>query len=174
MANPAKISALRNSRSEAHREKAEHGTHGKRPYRNLILMGLLHLPFMYAIMFAMVYSVGDIFHNLNTFYMAGMMVAPMLVLMPLLMGEMYPDKKLNLLTYGAAVACFAALFLFMRAQTFIGDKQFLRSMVPHHSGAVLMCEKATIKDSEIQSLCSQIIESQTREIDQMKRILERL
>lgn len=173
MAQPAKINAVpvQGSNSDANHERTEHG---KRPYRNLVLMGVLHLPFMYAIMFTMVYSFSGIFHNLNTVYMAGMMVAPMLVLMPLLMTEMYPNKKLNLITYGVAVACFSALFIFMRAQTFIGDKQFLRSMIPHHSGAVLMCERAMIKDPEVRNLCGQIVESQSREIDQMKKILERL
>lgn len=148
--------------------------HGQRPYRNLAVMGLLHLPLMYALMFSMVYSFDEVFHNLNTFYMAGMMAAPMLVLMPLLMKEMYPNKKLNLVTYGVSVAGFAALFIFMRAQTFIGDKQFIRSMIPHHSGAVLMCERANVTDSEIRSLCQQIIQNQKAEIEQMRKILERM
>jgi uncharacterized protein (DUF305 family) len=34
----------------------------------------------------------------------------------------------------------------------VGDKQFLRSMIPHHAGAILMCEKASIKDAEIRAL----------------------
>jgi uncharacterized protein (DUF305 family) len=46
-------------------------------------------------------------------------------------------------------------------------------MIPHHSGAVLMCENPRLEDPEIKSLCGQIIEGQLREIDQMKAILER-
>ena len=65
-------------------------------------------------------------------------------------------------------------FLFIRQQTAITDKQFLRPMIPHHSGAILMCEQASIQDPEIQALCASIIESQQEEIDQMETILQRL
>lgn len=46
-------------------------------------------------------------------------------------------------------------------------------MIPHHSGAILMCEQASLSDAEILKLCGQIIRSQTAEIDQMKSILAR-
>ena len=62
----------------------------------------------------------------------------------------------------------------MRTQAFVGDKEFLKSMIPHHSGAVLMCNEASITDPEIVQLCGQILESQKREINQMKTILNRL
>jgi hypothetical protein len=137
-------------------------------------MAALHFPVMYAVMFTMVYSLDEVFHNLNTFYMAGMMVAPMILLMPLLMSGMYSDKRKNLFVYAGAIGSFLLLFYFMRAQTFIGDKQFVRSMIPHHSGAILMCEKAKIQDAELKSLCDQIIAGQKNEISQMKTILERL
>ncbi|OFZ23234.1 MAG: DUF305 domain-containing protein [Bdellovibrionales bacterium GWB1_55_8] len=143
-------------------------------YRNLLLMGLVHLPLMYAIMFTMVYSMSEVFHNLNTLYMAGMMVAPMLVLMPLLMKRMYPDRKLNIIVYASSLILFIALFIFMRDQTFIGDKQFLRSMIPHHSGAVLMCERAKLQDPEVLNLCQKIIAGQKAEIAQMTDILGRM
>ena len=47
-------------------------------------------------------------------------------------------------------------------------------MIPHHSGAILMCEKAQISDPEIASLCQRIIRSQAEEIEQMKAIRQRL
>ena len=129
---------------------------------------------MYFIMFSMVYSGNEIVHNLNTLYMAGMMVAPMIIVMPLAMGTMYPDRRRNMIVYTVSAIMFMAFFFFTRQQTFIGDQQFLRSMIPHHSGAVLMCEKANIADAEIKALCEGIVRSQTSEIEQMKKILERL
>jgi uncharacterized protein (DUF305 family) len=62
-------------------------------------------------------------------------------------------------------------------QGLVGDREFLRSMIPHHSGAVLMCKQASIRDAEIRELCfgpNGIVASQTREIEQMKDILKRL
>lgn len=144
------------------------------PYKQLFWMGLIHLPFMYAIMFSMVYSWREIFQNLNTLYMAGMMVAPMIVLMPLLMKKMYRDKRLNAAVYASGALLFLVFLLFMRNQAFIGDKQFLKSMIPHHSGAVLMCEKGNLVDPEVKNLCSQIIRSQKNEIERMKSILDRM
>lgn len=137
-------------------------------------MGLLHLPFMYAIMFVMVDTAGDIYHNLNTFYMAVMMVAPMLFMMPLLMRKMYPNKKLNTLVYVFSALLLIVFYLFIRQQTFIGDRQFLKSMIPHHSGAILMCQEAEIQDAEIRALCDEIIKAQRSEINQMEKILDRM
>jgi uncharacterized protein (DUF305 family) len=65
-------------------------------------------------------------------------------------------------------------FFLIRQQGAVTDKQFLRSMIPHHAGAILMCEQASIQDAEIQELCKTIISSQQQEIDQMKAKLEEL
>ncbi|MGL3105814.1 DUF305 domain-containing protein [Bradyrhizobium sp. BR 1432] len=46
-------------------------------------------------------------------------------------------------------------------------------MIPHHSGAVLMCRKANLADDRIKKLCSSITESQLSEIAQMKDLLNR-
>lgn len=46
-------------------------------------------------------------------------------------------------------------------------------MIPHHSGAILMCEKASITDPEITALCREIIAAQKKDIAQMEAILAR-
>jgi uncharacterized protein (DUF305 family) len=61
----------------------------------------------------------------------------------------------------------------MRTQAFVGNEQFLRAMLPHHSGATLMCQNASITDPEIKTLCEGIIKSQADEITQMEEILKR-
>jgi uncharacterized protein (DUF305 family) len=47
-------------------------------------------------------------------------------------------------------------------------------MIPHHTGAILMCEQAPLQDSEIKALCKNIVSSQQSEIDQMKAKLSAL
>jgi uncharacterized protein (DUF305 family) len=89
------------------------------------------------------------------------------------MRQMYPNKKLNGLLYLGFAAVFILSMIGIRQQSLVGDRQFLRSMIPHHSGAVLMCEKAKLTDPEIQTLCDEIIRSQISEIDEMKDILKR-
>jgi len=47
-------------------------------------------------------------------------------------------------------------------------------MIPHHTGAILMCEQTSLDDTEIIVLCETLIDSQEAEIAQMKAILDRL
>lgn len=143
-------------------------------YRHLGIMTALSLLAMYALMYAMVNTSGDVVMNINQVYMAGLMVAPMLVIELVVMRAMYHNATLNAALLTGAVVVGVALFLFIRQQTAVGDRQFLRSMIPHHSGALLMCREASLQDEEIVALCREITESQQREIDQMNGILKRL
>jgi len=143
-------------------------------YGKLALMAGLHLIAMFFLMFAMVNTFANVIPNINFVYMAALMTAPMLILEILLMGMMYRDKKLNVMVISFGLILLVGSFLLIRFQTGVGDKGFLQSMIPHHSGAILMCEKAKITDPEIKQLCENIIISQQQEINQMEEILSRL
>ena len=143
-------------------------------YRHLAIMAGLSFISMYILMYAMVNTIGDVFNNFNQVYMAGLMTAPMVLIEMLVMKAMYQDKQRNTLIIAVSILALLGFFLLIRGQTGISDKQFLRSMIPHHSSAILMCEQASIQDPEIQELCGNIISSQQREIDQMEGILQRL
>lgn len=155
----------------------EHGEMSREIVRHHYLMLgvnlLLSLIIMYVAMFAMIWTWGEFVQNINFLYMALVMWAPMAAAMLLTMRPMYPNKKLNGLLYLGFAVVFILSMIGIREQSLVGDRQFLRSMIPHHSGAVLMCEKARITDPEVQKLCQGIINSQTSEIDQMKAMLER-
>jgi uncharacterized protein (DUF305 family) len=143
-------------------------------YSRLLIMAILSFISMYILMYSMVNIFDNVFNNFNQFYMAATMTAPMVVFELLLMEAMYQNKRLNALIIAISIIGLAIFFLFIRQQTAISDKQFLRSMIPHHAGAILMCEEAPIQDAEIIELCGTIISSQQSEIDQMKDIMERL
>ena len=143
-------------------------------YRTLGLELIIHFVIMYLVMYTMIATLDDFYLNLNNVYMTLMMVAPMAVLMLVLMRSMYQNRRLNLIIGGVAVVIVAVAFWGMRSQAAVGDREFLRSMIPHHSGAILMCEQASISDPEIVALCGEIGKGQQREIDQMKAILARL
>ena len=142
-------------------------------YRNLWIMAILSFISMYILMYAMVNTTENVFNNVNQFYMAGLMTAPMIPIEIFLMRSMYKDKKRNILIVATSVLVGLAFFFLIRQQGAVSDKQFLRSMIPHHAGAILMCEQAAIQDAELQELCRTIISSQQEEIDQMKaKLLE--
>lgn len=141
------------------------------PYPRLGAMAALSFVAMYCLMYAMVDAFGNVYNNLNQVYMAGLMTAPMIVIELWLMAGMYKNKRLNAILAISAVAAGAACFTMIRQQTAITDQQFLRSMIPHHGGAILMCQDAPISDPRIVDLCKSIIASQRAEIAQMKALL---
>ena len=153
---------------------AMNGEMAGKPYRMLALNLTISLLIMYLAMFVMIWSFRDFFNNTNMLYMALVMWAPMGAIMLATIGGMYRNRKLNAALYVAFAAIFVLSLVGIRQQSLVGDVQFLRSMIPHHSGAILMCEEAKLTDPEIRQLCGEIIAAQKDEIAQMKRIMDRL
>jgi hypothetical protein len=145
----------------------------RRHYLMFALNMILSTIIMYLVMFEMIWSTGEFVQNINFLYMALTMAMPMGILMLLMMGSMYANKRLNLILYAVMGVLFVGSFAAVRGQWLVGDRQFLRSMIPHHSGAILMCERSAIADPEIRSLCGGIVRSQAEEIAQMKALLAR-
>nr|WP_244520162.1 DUF305 domain-containing protein [Sinorhizobium glycinis] len=135
---------------------------------------VLSLVVMYLVMFSMIDGWADFRNNLNTLYMALAMVAPMGVIMLATMGGMYRNKGLNLALYFVLAALFVVALAGTRMQARIDDDQFIASMIPHHSGAILMCREANLMDEELVNLCKKISEGQRKEIEQMDSIKARL
>lgn len=157
--------------------QGRHGSHAageERHYRMLGLMLVLSFISMYVLMYSMVNSLQNVYMSVNQVYMAGLMAAPMGLIELALMRGMYPDRKINAVVTALSLAALLAFWFMIRQQTAVTDRQFLRSMIPHHAGAILMCEEAAIQDAEVKSLCQEIISSQQREIAQMKAKLASL
>lgn len=127
-------------------------------YRNLLVMAILSFISMYILMYAMVNSIGNVFNNFNEFYMAGLMTAPMVLIELFLMRAMYQDTRRNAIIIAVSIIAGLAFFFLIRQQGAISDKQFLRSMIPHHAGAILMCEQASIQDAEIDQMKAKLLE----------------
>jgi uncharacterized protein (DUF305 family) len=143
-------------------------------YGRFLIMIVLHFIAMYIFMYAMVNVFDNVFNSLNQVYMAALMTASMVLIELPLMSSMYKSKKLNTVIIAAGAIVLIGSWFGIRQQAAIGDRQFLRSMIPHHAGAILMCQQASIQDQEIRTLCNNIISGQRAEIDQMKTILSRL
>lgn len=98
----------------------------------------------------------------------------MALVMMLMMGKMYPSKRINNTIMISAGLVFVVVLIALRTQTPVGDVQYMKAMIPHHSSAILVSKEAKLKDRDVQDLAKQIIESQEREIAEMKAILKRL
>ncbi len=148
------------------REHQGAGEYG--PYIRLGGMTLLAFLFMYAFMYTMVDRFSNVFPNLNQAYMAGLMAAPMVPIELAVMRSMYPNMRLNVALVALSAGVLLLFWVLIRQQSGIQDEQFLKSMIPHHAGAILMCEEAKLRDPELERLCQSIVSSQQEEIDLMK------
>ena len=144
------------------------------PYLKFSLMLLTSFLVMYAVMYLNVDQISHIYTAQTRTYMTILMIAPMAVSMLLFMWGMYENKKLNYLIIAGAVVLGIITYSILREQTFVDDKAWMRAMIPHHSSAIMVSQKAQLKDPEAIKLAEDIIAAQKREIAQMKAMLERL
>ena len=153
---------------ESH-DAIRHGSHS-RPYLMFWINMALGLAVMYVVMFTMIDGWHDFRNNMNMLYMAVTMWAPMGIFMLATMPGMFPHKRLNIALYAVFALLTIGSFWATRSQAAIDNRQFVASMIPHHSGAILMCREAMLSDPELVTLCSQIVRNQRQEIDQMNKI----
>jgi uncharacterized protein (DUF305 family) len=140
-------------------------------YVHLAVMIVLSFIAMYILMYSMVDQFANVYNSVNQFYMAGLMTAPMVLIELAVMREMYKNPKINAVVIALSLIALVGFFAAIRQQAAVGDSQFLRSMISHHAGAVLMCNQAPIAREEVKKLCQSIVTSQKQEIDLMKKLL---
>ncbi len=150
------------------RKNMKHMEHAiEHKWTTLLAMAVLSFLAMYVFMYAMVDRLSNVYTNLNQFYMAALMTAPMMLIEIVLMRSMYSTKVVAV-TAAISLVVLVGAFMGIRSQAGITDKEFLRSMISHHGAALLMCENAPIEDTEIIELCEGIIAGQQSEIDWMQ------
>lgn len=148
--------------------------HSGRAYKKFVWMLVVSFIFMYGIMFLNVDDTSHIYLSMTRTYMSLLMVATMAVTMMLMMGKMYQNKRVNRMIILSAVLVFAVVLTCLRQQVFVGDIQYMKGMIPHHSSAIMTSKHADINDPEVKKLSEQIIQSQEEEIAIMKAKLAEL
>jgi len=129
---------------------------------------------MYGLMYLNTYALDHVFFSQTRFWMALLMGATMAVIMLAFMWGMYKNRRTNgLIVAGSALVFAAALFL-VRSQATVGDASWMKAMIPHHSIAILTSERAHITDPRVRQLADGIIETQRREIAEMKGLIDSL
>lgn len=126
---------------------------------------------MYGLMYLNTYRWADVFFSETRLYMALIMGSAMAIIMLAFMLQMHKNARLNAAIF-AGSALVAALSLYLvRSQATVEDVSYMRAMIPHHSIAILTSSRANIKDSRVRELADEIIESQEREIGEMKALI---
>lgn len=127
---------------------------------------------MFFLMYQLVYSPDHALFSINRLIASVAMGCVMTVVMLGFMWSMYSGRVARVAVISMAAIAAAALVMVNRSQAAIGDTAFMQAMIPHHSIAVNNARKASISDPRVRDLANTIIESQVREIAEMKLLLE--
>lgn len=129
---------------------------------------------MFGVMYLNVYQLDHVFFSQTRAWMALVMAATMTVIMLSYMLHMYKNRVVNAGIFAAAVLVFSLALWLARSQATVSDVSYMKAMIPHHSIAVLTSKRAHISDPRVRKLADQIIESQVREISEMKALVSEL
>ncbi len=144
------------------------------PYPKFAAMIATSTVVMFGLMYLNTYAADHIFFSETRAYMALIMGATMAVIMLAFMLGMYKNSKANLGILAGSAVVFALALWLVRSQATVEDVSWMRAMIPHHSIAILTSERAKIADPRVRQLADQIIESQRREIGEMKALIDEL
>lgn len=144
------------------------------PYLRFVAMIATSTLLMYGLMYLNTYRWSDVFFSETRVFMALIMGAVMAVVMLSFMTKMYGNRRVNTGIYLGSAAVFILALWLVRSQATIGDVAWMKAMIPHHSIAILTSERAHLSDPRVRELADGIIESQRREIEEMKALIQDL
>jgi uncharacterized protein (DUF305 family) len=106
-----------------------------------------------GLMYLNTYQLDHVVFSETRIYMALVLGATMTVIMPAYMRNMHT---------------------IVRSQATVDDVSYMKAMIPHHSVAIMTNKRAQIEDHRVRSRTDEIIESQNREIIEMKTLIKEL
>jgi len=127
---------------------------------------------MFFLMYQLVYSTDHAMFSINRLVASLVMGCVMSIVMLLFMWSMYRDQRIKIAILAGAAVGAVLLVAVNRTQALVSDVAFMKSMIPHHSIAINNARKSTITDPRVRRLADGIIESQVREIAEMKLLIE--
>lgn len=126
---------------------------------------------MYAMTYLNTYASDHVFWSETRVYMSLMMGGAMAIIMLSFMLKMHRSMRANIGIYVASALLIIASLYLVRSQTTVQDVSYMKAMIPHHSIAILTSERAEISDPRVRQLADEIIETQRREIAEMKTLI---
>ena len=133
----------------------------------MVLVGILFNP-----MNILEYRLSDLFLALTLFYGGLLMASNMIwaheIVHYLHMGHF----NVYVFLVGVVLSVLVSIYL-LREQAFVNDEQWLRRMISHHSTSLTTSNKIVKRtnNEKIRNLANEIIETQEREIELMKKLL---
>ncbi|WP_339709859.1 DUF305 domain-containing protein [uncultured Sphingosinicella sp.] len=127
---------------------------------------------MFVLMYQLVYAWDHALFSLTRFVGALVMGCVMTAVMLVFMWRMYRPDAAKIAVLAFAVIGGVALLAVNRSQALIGDRDFMKAMIPHHSIAINNARKADIRDPRVRYLADRITRDQVKEIAEMKMLIQ--
>jgi len=127
---------------------------------------------MFFLMYQLVYSWDHVLFSLNRLVSSIVMGCVMTAVMLAFMWKMYQPQAAKIIVLAASILGGVALLAINRGQSLVGDSDFMKAMIPHHSIAINNARKADIRDPRVRYLADRITRDQVKEIAEMKLLLQ--
>ncbi len=115
----------------------------------------------------------DLYFSSKTLVYSALLMATNMCILEVFMFYSH-TKTLNKTLLLSFVVGSLLLVMMLREQSFVGDSDWLKRMISHHSTALTTSHKIALRtnNKEIKELANEIIETQEKEIKQMKKLLD--
>ena len=136
-------------------------------YVVMVLVGMMFNP-----MNVLAFRLNDLYLSLTLFYGGLLMASNMIwaheIVHVIAMGKM----NYKLFIFGILLSVSITILL-LRKQFLVDDNQWLKRMISHHSTGLTTSKKIAMrtKNAKVRKLANEIIETQEREIKQMKDLI---
>jgi uncharacterized protein (DUF305 family) len=140
-------------------------------YRRFAAMIATSVVVMFGIKYLSTYEWSHVWYSETRTYMALTMGGAMAVIMLGFMLGMYRNRRINIAIFAGAATLFGVSLWLVRSQTTVQDRSYMKSMIPHHSIAILTSERSELGDYRVCELAEEIITAQRREIAEMEWLI---
>ncbi len=106
---------------------------------------------MFGLMYLNTYALEHVLWSETRSWMALVMGSVMAVIMLAFMSGMYRNTRLNIAIYAGSALVFVLALWLVRSQATVGDVEYMKAMIPHHSIAIMTSERARISDPRVAS-----------------------
>ena len=140
-------------------------------YQSIMFVIMVFVGISFNAMNMLVFRFDDLYLSLTLFY-GGLIMASNMIWAHEIIHFIY-HGKMNKIIFAIGIILTIITTFIIRSQIFVNDNQWLRRMISHHSTALTTSHKIKNKtrNPELKQLAEDIINTQEKEISQMKQLL---
>ena len=140
-------------------------------YQSIMFIIMVFVGISFNAMNMLVFRFDDLYLSLTLFY-GGLIMASNMIWAHEIIHFIY-HGKMNKIIFSIGIILTILTTFIIRSQIFVDDNQWLRRMISHHSTALTTSHKIKNKtqNSKLKQLAEDIIDTQEKEISQMKQLL---